>query len=266
MDPIVYRLTLWTAVLMLLPGIWAILRTTQKRPQKQARAATARLLHSNRLHPERFRIARLRVGPIKRAYIGLLVAISMVRILQVAGMAVSNTFFNVYMDQALNVPIAQIGLITSAARLMSVPAALAMAGMATRWGNHRLVIFAGTGTLLGLLPLALMPLVGAAAAGLFVISISSAIRYPAFLAYSMEMVREDQRQTMSGLSEMTAGISFACMALLGGYMITTVGYTALFLTGAFLVLLGTIFYVAYFNRPRGVAAQPPIQAPAGIGD
>ena len=223
--------------------------TTQDRPRKRTAIQQA---------------PRQLLNGVERSYIGLLVAISIVRILQVSGMAVTNTFFNVYMDQSLHLPTAQIGMIAAAARLTAVPAALAMAGLAARWGSYRLVLAAGVGTAISLLPLALVPLAGAAAAGFIGVSVASAIRYPSFLVYSMAMVREDQRQTMSGLSEMPAGISFAGMALLGGYMITSVGYTALFLAGAFMVLLGTFFFMVYFRRPRGVAAQSP--APVGIGD
>jgi predicted MFS family arabinose efflux permease len=104
-------------------------------------------------------------------------------------------------------------------------------------------------------------MVGAAAIGFIGIGAASVIRYPVFLVYSMELVREDQRQTMSGLSEMTAGISFSLMALLGGYIIAASGYTALFLTGAFLVSAGTIFFAAYFRRPRSIVAEAP--APSG---
>jgi predicted MFS family arabinose efflux permease len=164
-------------------------------------------------------------------------------------MAVTNTFFNVYMDQSLNVATAQIGMITAAARLISIPIALSMAVMAAKWGNYRLVIYACLGTAIAMLPLALIPLMGAAAIGFIGVGAASVIRYPAFLVYSMELVREDQRQTMSGLSEMTAGVSFSLMALLGGYIITTSGYTSLFPHGRVLCLRGYGFFRSYFAQP-----------------
>jgi predicted MFS family arabinose efflux permease len=64
---------------------------------------------------------------------------------------------------------------------------------------------------------------------------------------------------MSGISEMTAGLSFAGMALLGGYMIVHQGYQTLFLLGALLTLIGTIIFWGYFrampspNRGKPVA-------------
>jgi predicted MFS family arabinose efflux permease len=109
-----------------------------------------------------------------------------------------------------------------------------------------------------------VPLVGAAAIGFIGVGAANVIRYPAFLVYSMELVREDQRQTMSGLSEMTAGVSFSLMALLGGYIITSSGYTSLFLTGAIFVFAGAAFFAAYFRRSRSVIA--PLAAPTGGTD
>ncbi len=242
--PAAYRFPLWIGALLLIPGIWTASRTTQVRPKPRARQARALSLQG--------------LLSFDRSYLWLLVAISVVRVLTVSGMAVSNTFFNVYMDQSLHVPTAQIGLIAAAARLISIPVALSMAAMAAKWGSYRLVIYACLGTAIALLPLALVPMVGAAAIGFIGIGAASVIRYPVFLVYSMELVREDQRQTMSGLSEMTAGISFSLMALLGGYIIAASGYTALFLTGAFLVFAGALFFAAFFRRPRSIVAEAPV--------
>ncbi len=236
-----YRVPLLVAALLLLPGIVAAMRTQQNRPPARQRS---------RIKP------LLRLSGANRTYLGLLLAVSVVRILQVAGTASANTFFNVYMDQALDVPTARIGAIVAAARLASVPAALAVAALTARWGYRALVIASGLGTAIALLPLALIPQWGAAASGFIGVIVFAAIRYPAFLVYSMVMVSEEQRPTMSGLSEMTAGIAFAGMALLGGYVITHFGYTTHFLLGAGFVILGSLLFALYFRKPRGELAHP----------
>ena len=242
-----YRVPLMVAALLLLPGIWAAMRTTQNRPPVRPRSRV-KLLQ--------------RLTTLDQPYLRLLLAVSVVRVLQVAGMASVNTFFNVYMDQSLAVPTAQIGGIAATARLISVPAALAVATLVTRWGQRRLVIGAGVGTFVALLPLALMPQWTAAATGFIGVTIFAAIRYPTFLVYSMEMVTEEQRPTMSGLSEMTAGVAFSGMALLGGYVITHFGYTAHFLIGAASVALGTLIFAIYFRRPRGELARVTVPSAA----
>ena len=245
MDPMPYRVPLMVAALLLIPGIVTAVRTTQDLPPRRPRS--------------RINLLK-RIGTFDRTYLHLLLAVSVVRILQVGGMAAANTFFNVYMDQGLHVPTAQIGLIASLARILSVPAALSVALLATRWGQRNLVILAGVATVISLLPLALLPFWGAAAAGFIGITAAASIRYPAFLVYTMEMVTEEQRPTMSGLSEMTAGIAFSSMALIGGYVITNIGYTAHFLIGAGAVSLGTLVFAVYFRKPRGVAARATVHA------
>jgi MFS family permease len=234
-----YRVPLLVAALMLLPGMVTAMRTEQNRPAARQRS---------RIKP------LLRISAADRAYLGLLFAVAAVRVLQVAGTASANTFFNVYMDQGLAVPTAQIGAVTATARLASVPAAMAVAALTARWGHRALVIASGLGTAVALLPLALVPQWGAAASGFISVIIFAAIRYPAFLVYSMKLVNEEQRGTMSGLSEMTAGIGFSAMALLGGYVITRYGYTTHFLIGAACVMLGTLLFAAYFRKPRGELA------------
>jgi MFS family permease len=240
-DPLPYRIPLLTAALLLLPGIWAAGATRQNRPEARTRSRVKPLT---------------RLATIDRRYLGLLLVVGIVRTLQVAGMASANTFFNVYLDQALSVSTAQIGLIAAIARLLSIPAALAVAGLTMRWGHRRLVVIAGLGATLSLLPLALIPAWPAAAAGFIGVVVFSAIRFPAFLVYSMLLVTEAQRPTMSGLSEMTAGLAFAGMAFLGGALITQVGYTALFLVGAGAMASGTVLFAYYFRRPRGELARP----------
>lgn len=242
-DPTPYRVPLVVAALLLIPGIVAAARTTQDLPPRRPRS--------------RINLLK-RLGTFDRRYLELLAVISVVRILQVGGMASANTFFNVYMDQSLHVPTAQIGAIAALARIVSVPAALSVAVLATRWGQRNLVIMSGVATVISLLPLALLPFWGAAAAGFIGVTAAASIRYPAFLVYSMEMVTEEQRPTMSGLSEMTAGVAFSSMALIGGYVITNVGYAAHFLLGAVAVTLGTIVFAVYFRKPRGVMVRQPV--------
>jgi len=66
----------------------------------------------------------------------------------------------------------------------------------------------------------------------------------------MGMIKPEQRSFMSGLSEMTAGLSFAVMALLGGYIIVNQGYQTLFLIGAGATLFGTLLFWFYFRPPQ----------------
>ncbi len=68
----------------------------------------------------------------------------------------------------------------------------------------------------------------------------TSICYPAFIIYTMNLAPAAYRSAMSGAGEMAAGISFALMALAGGYLIADQGYTNLFLLGAAATTLGTL--------------------------
>jgi predicted MFS family arabinose efflux permease len=184
------------------------------------------------------------------AFLWFLAVVALIRVFQIAGMGVAATFFNVYMDAGLGAPTAQIGVVSAVARLLAVPAALLTPVLAARWGHRGLIIGVSLVTTLVLLPMALVPTWWAAGAGFIGVIALSSIRYPAFSAFVMGMVAPEQRSVTSAVSEMTAGLSFAAMALLGGSIIARSGYPAVFLLGAGFTLLGTVIFWLYFRSPR----------------
>jgi MFS family permease len=76
----------------------------------------------------------------------------------------------------------------------------------------------------------------------------TSLRYPAFYVYLMERTPDRLRSIMNGANEMAAGLSFSLIALVGGYVIVTYGYPAMFLGGAALTLAGTIVFAVYVRR------------------
>jgi MFS family permease len=190
--------------------------------------------------------------PIARSLIGLLAMIAIVRVLQVSGLAVTTTFFNVYLDSALLVSTARIGLLLALGRLLGIPAALATARLTARYGNRAVVIGASLGTALSILPIALIPHWGAAALSLIGVLGLSGIRYPASMVYFMELVSPAQRATVSGLTEMAAGVCFTAMTFGGGYIIAAFGYRSLFLLGVALTGLSALVFWRSFRAPAAV--------------
>jgi len=187
--------------------------------------------------------------PIARALIGLLAMITIVRVLQVAGLAATTTFFNVYLDSDLLVSTARIGLLLALGRLLGIPAALATGPLTARYGNRGVVIGASLGTALSILPIALVPHWGAAGLSLIGVLGLSGIRYPASIVYFLELVPPAQRATVSGLTEMAAGICFTAMTFGGGYLIAAFGYRSLFLLGAVLTGLSALVFWRSFRTP-----------------
>ena len=90
----------------------------------------------------------------------------------------------------------------------------------------------------------------------------AAIRRPAFVVYNQEIVSPRWRATMSGASSMMAGIGYSVVAMGGGYIISTAGYRALFLTSAAFTALGTLVFWVYFRTPRGEFARQPSKNPS----
>jgi predicted MFS family arabinose efflux permease len=180
------------------------------------------------------------------------VLIALVRVLQVAGLAVTSTFFNVYLDAALLVPTAQIGAIIALGRLLGVPAALTTSALTARFGNRAVVIGASLGTALSILPLALVPHWSAAGLSYIGVIALSWIRYASALVFFLELVPPARRATVSGVTEMAAGICFTVMTFGGGYVIALLGYRVLFLAGATLTGLSALAFWLAFRGAKSV--------------
>src|SRR3954452_1233883 len=151
--PAPYRYALLVAGLAVLPAMLAI---HSARPAAMPRAEVSTPV--------------VAAPPIARALIGLLAMIAIVRVLQVSGLAVTTTFFNVYLDSELLVSTARIGLLLALGRLVGIPGALPAVGsvpripaalptgpLTARFGNRGVVIGASIGTALCILPIALIP-------------------------------------------------------------------------------------------------------------
>ena len=258
-----YRYPLLLAAIMLVFGI-ILLQRIQDPEGVVVATAVVPPLPPRRTYPSIFRVPRFQ--PIQwqtmdRAFLTLIIVISLVRIFQIAGMATLATFFNVYMDDGLGAPTAQVGLITGVGRLLAVPLVLMMPLLSARWGHRHLVTLSSLSAVFFLLPVAFIPTWWAAGLGYMGVMAGSSIRYTSFMIFIMAMVKPEQRSFMSGLSEMTAGLCFALMALIGGYIIVGQGYQTLFLVGAGATLFGVLLFWGYFRSDQ--PARRVAEAPAG---
>ncbi len=180
-----------------------------------------------------------------RAAILLIVALAMVRFLQVGGVGASQTFFNVYMDQVFQVSAATIGNVQAAAKLIGIPIALSIPLFTRRFGNVAVSVFASAASGLAMLPMAFAPAWWVAGLGYVFIWLVTPMRYASFTVFSLERTPQHLRSTMNGAQEMFAGLSFALISVSGGYLIGTLGYPPLFLLGAALCLLSVAALIAF---------------------
>ncbi len=175
----------------------------------------------------------------------LIVIMTVIRLFQVAGSATAMVYFNVYMDQQLAVSTALIGAMAAIGRLTGVPSALLTPWLVQRWGNIRVVIGASIVATLCLIPMALVEHWLAASFGYIgAISMMSA-RYTAFIVYILDLVPRSWQALMAGTGEAAAGMSFAMMALGGGFILSAFAFRDLFLLGALLTLIGAALFWLY---------------------
>lgn len=180
---------------------------------------------------------------------------SLIVVLRYAGRGVTNTFFNVYLDSSLHLPAAQIGMLVAVAQLTAVLSALITPRFVARWGNGRTGFVAMWGSALSLLPLALIPHWAGEVLGIVASAAALSITMCAMIVYGQELVSPRWRATMSGAVSMASGLGMASAAIFGGYVITALGFRALFLTGAGVTVVGTILFGVSLRSARGEPAR-----------
>ena len=193
--------------------------------------------------------------------LGLILIVSFISLLHVAGEGSVRTFFNVYMDQAVGVPTSLIGAMVATGQLLAVPVALAVPLLSRSIGNRRTLIAGTVMSAFILVPLAAFPYWVAAGACYMATMGIAGVRRPAYVVFTQELVPKNWRTAMSGTAAMMSGLGYSGIAFGGGYIITYFGYGHLFLTGSGLTAIGAIIFWLYFRKPRGEFALNPSANP-----
>ena len=187
---------------------------------------------------------------------GIFLVMLVVGLLHLAALGAVRTFFNVYLDEGLGLSTTQIGILFSIIWLVSAPVPLLMPRLARRWGLRRTIISTSLGVAASAALMALVPHWTAAAVARFGVAGISSINFAAVGVFQMEVVRPRWRSLMSGLMNMTMGLSWAALSMGGGYIIATSGYRTLFLLGTTLTVVGILIFAWYFRVPRGEMGEP----------
>jgi MFS family permease len=242
-QPLPFQLTLWLVPFILVMPIYLVWRMREVKvrddemetvPVKADSASADVALADN------FTTAKILI--LLMAFFGL------IRFLQVGGVATMQTFFNVYMDRELNINTATIGTIQALAKLLGVPAALAIPWITRKIGNVATVIGALSIAAFAILPMAWVPVWWVAAAGYIMVWVTTPARYAAFMVFIMARTPARLHGTLNGTQEALAGVSFAVIAFAGGYIIQNLGYSLLFTAGASFMLLGALLLLIYIWR------------------
>ena len=189
--------------------------------------------------------ARPGVPVVGASFLSVLLILSLVRFLTSFGIGAGLTFFNVYMDDALSVSTATIGLMIAASHLLSVFSALMVPRVVARWGAADSSVAAALAAGLSLLPMALIPFWPVAGLSFVTMGAISSVRYNSFFVYMMEVTPPRYRTTMAGAGEFSGGMGFAIVSLIGGFTIVTFGYGALFVGAGLATILGSVVLLVY---------------------
>lgn len=224
-DAAAYRYPLWLAGLLLVPAALVLLPARVTDPAPEPRPDDA---------PDK--------APIR-----LIVLFGLMMALRFAGRVTINTFFNVYLDQALQTPTALIGALTAAGQLLSVPAALASPDLVARLGYRRTISRGMLAMAASVLPMALIPHWLAAGAGFVGASAFFTGTISPMRLYSQESVAPRWRAAMAAAFMTGAGVAWTAASLAAGYAIGWIGYQALFLAGAGLSAVSGLGFDLFFR-------------------
>jgi MFS family permease len=230
-----YGYALWAAVIILAPAMISLYRFRDASPEVSIAVARAP----------------------GAAPLLVIAAIAGVRFLRECGYGGVLNFFTIYLDAALRIPTALLGVLVSASAVASILFTPLMPVIARRWGT-------GLTSLAGLLVMGasvfLIAFSGSwlpAAVGWAGMTAANSINEAAMQVYILEIVAPQWRALMSGAANMATTLGLALSASGGGYLIGAIGYSALFAIAAALLLASTAAFAAHLavraRRARALA-------------
>ncbi|HUJ76148.1 MAG TPA: MFS transporter, partial [bacterium] len=210
-----YGLALWSAVVILAPGLvlLALFRETGKgKAPEDSRAAS-------------------------RVPLALIAVIVVVRFLRECGYGGVITFFNVYLDTSLHLPTTSIGLLVSVSAVAAIVCTPLMPIIARRWGPGRTSLAGMIAMALSILPLAMVKSWQPATFGWAGMTAANSLNEAAMQVFMLNIVATRYRALMSGAANMASTLGLAASALWGGYLIRGAGFRAIFLLSAGLLFV-----------------------------
>jgi MFS family permease len=238
-----YQLTLWIGAVFSVCALLVMLPTRQPLIEEKDTAPSSK----EKLQEQ---------TPSNSLFFGLtpfqiIAVLSVVVAVQITGEGAMRSFLNVYLDDALLISTSRIGLILGFGQLIAGLGALLTPFFTARLGNAKTFILFTLGITLCMLPLIFIPTWYGAGMSYMGTIMMVQIARPALITIQMESVTPSYRAPMSAGTTMAASLSSALVSLLGGFMITTLGYPSFFLVAAWITALSAIGFWLYLRiRPR----------------
>jgi hypothetical protein len=231
-----FRWSLLLAAVLLLPGIWAIWRI----PKAQAEGV-----------PEIQGLGK-DSGEAKAPTVpwAVILILALVELLVLTSEGAGRTFFNLYLDDGLAVPVRVIGAVMASAQLLAVPAVLSAPLLVRRWGNGTVVTLCSLAMALGILLLGLIPRWGAAGVSYILLLAAAQVRVAVIPMFQMHSVPVQWQPAMSAVAGTALGFSWSLTAMGGGWVVSRWSYRALFWGTAVVTFVGTVVFLWFVMRRR----------------
>jgi MFS family permease len=230
-SPAPYGWSLFIGSLLFAPAIVALSRTTDPSLEPSTAGETGK-----------------KGGP--RLMIAVLATIAMIQYL---GFSAVQSFFNVYLDEGLEVSTAMIGLLLACAQLAGGVGGLSTPLITKRLGHGAVVIATSVIGALAILPIALFPVWWVAGTSYLLLTGLATMRHAALTVYHQELAPREWRTSMAGAFNMAGGLSYSLSSVAGGLAIASIGFSKMFLAGAAISLVGVGLFTMFMKSPMGAA-------------
>jgi MFS family permease len=182
----------------------------------------------------------------------VLLMFGLVAILETASEGPLRTFFNVYMSEVHLMPTPQIGLVIAVANLIAMFAILITPRLIERTSSALVFAMAGAGLGVSLLAMVVFQWaiagIFAYACAIFAIAVAVTARAP----FSQEVVDEPLQPVTSAIITLAIALGWGITAIIGGYVIASLGFAGVFMFSAGLAFASAACTVFYFVRRRSV--------------
>ena len=168
-------------------------------------------------------------------------------------------FFSIYQVTALKSSASMVGITATASTISSLLVQRRLGKLADRWGAHRLQLISG-------LFIPILPILWAFTTQswqVIPINLLSGVLWGAYGLASFNLLLEitpnEGRARYSAIYQMLVTLALAGGALVGGWMVTKWGYTAIFVTSAVGRLIAALLFARFVKNPRAEPVPPVLE-------
>jgi MFS family permease len=171
-----------------------------------------------------------------------------------AGMVVP--FFNVYFYDVLHASTGQIGVIFSVGQIIMVAGLLIIPMLVGRFGKVRTIALTELLSIPFLILIALTMNIYLAAVGYIMRMTLMNMANPAISSFNMEIVAEEERATVSSLTQMGWYLLYAMSTFISGIMMSRGSYLLPFLITCIVYFIAAVAYYVFFLRLERATTMP----------